>query len=539
MLIITGTQRLLYFSLSNMMNKKDLAPTVLPQLDEVDEQRFATERAKFQLLQQQLPKQFQETFPDKMAERTVVVIPSLTLDQEILSKVKGHFFYEERLLCLLMLLRMPRTYVVYVTSVPIDPSIIDYYLHLLPGITGYHARQRLTLLSCYDASSKSLTEKVLERPRIIKRIKQHIHPHRPAHVTCFNVTEYERQLAIELELPLYGCDPDLAYLGTKSLSRKLFRLCNIPLPDGFEDVRNREDVIQKLAELKYNYPHLKKAVIKMNDGFSGEGNAVFHYADAPVNDQLPFWIDMNMHSHLSIVADNLSEATFFEKFTCMGGIVEVFLEGEVKTSPSVQCRINPLGKIDVLSTHDQVLGGIDGQVFLGAKFPANHDYAAIIGEYGYIIAEELKRLGVLGRFGIDFMSIKEGDEWRHYAIEINLRKGGTTHPYLMLQFLTEGDYDAGSGNYYMKDGRKRYYFATDNLYDPCFKGLVPHDLIDIAMCNGLHFSNATEEGVMFHLITTLSQYGKCGLVAIGSTPDRAKAYYDKVIEVLKRECGSS
>jgi hypothetical protein len=134
------------------------------------------------------------------------------------------------------------------------------------------------------------------------------------------------------------------------------------------------------------------------------------------------------------------------------------------------------------------------------------------------------------------MSVKENDEWRHYAIEINLRKGGTTHPYLMLQFLTEGDYDASSGNYYMKDGRKRYYFATDNLYDECFKGLVPHDLIDIAMCNGLHFSNATEEGVMFHLITTLSQYGKCGLVAIGSTPQRAKAYYDKVIEVLKKEC---
>jgi PGM1 C-terminal domain len=499
----------------------------------------AREKEQFYALQQQLSQQFQKTFPDKLAERTVVVVPSLTLDQEILSKVKGHFFYEERMLCLLMLLRMPRTHVVYVTSVPIDPSIIDYYLHLLPGITGYHARQRLTLLSCYDASSKSLTEKVLERPRLIQRIRQCIMPHRPAHITFFNVTHFERKLAVQLQLPLYGCDPELAYLGTKSAARKLFKQCGVNVPDGFEDVKTKTEVTERLAQLKYKYPDLRKAVVKMNDGFSGEGNAVFNYADVPVNDHLTQWIAEHLLQQLTIVADNLTIDDFFEKFERMEGIVEVFIDGAVKTSPSVQCRINPLGNIDVLSTHDQVLGGTDGQVFLGANFPANNEYAAELGRYGFIISEKLKEYGVLGRFGIDFMSVKDEHGWKHYAIEINLRKGGTTHPYLMLQFLTEGDYDAASGNYFMKDGRQRYYFATDNLQSDCFKGLVPHDLIDIAMCNGLHFSNSTEEGIMFHLITTLSQYAKVGLVAIGSTPERAKAYYDKVIEVLMRECKSN
>jgi PGM1 C-terminal domain len=496
----------------------------------------ATEKELFSELQKQLSVQFSLTFPDKLAERTVVVVPSLTLDQEILAKVKGHFFYEERMLCLLMLLRMPRTHVVYITSVPVDPAVIDYYLHLLPGITGYHARQRLTLLSCYDASSKSLTEKVLERPRLIQRIRQCILPHRPAHITCFNVTSFERTLAVQLQLPLYGCDPELAFLGTKSAARKLFKQCGVAVPDGFEDIKTKAEVIEKLSQLKYKYPLLRKAVVKMNDGFSGEGNAVFNYADAPADDSLKIWIEENLHQQLTIVADNLSIDDFFEKFESMEGIAEVFIEGAVKASPSVQCRINPLGNIDVLSTHDQVLGGIDGQVFLGANFPANSEYAPELGRYGFIISEKLKSYGVLGRFGIDFMSVKEADGWKHYAIEINLRKGGTTHPYLMLQFLTEGDYDANTGNYYMKDGKNRYYFATDNLHNECFKGLVPHDLIDIAMCNGLHFSNSTEEGVMFHLITTLSQYAKVGLVAIGRTPERAKAYYDKVIDVLMREC---
>ena len=493
---------------------------------------------KFKALQQQLHYQFQTIFPDKLAAKTVIVIPSLTLDQEILSKVKGHFFYEERLLCLLMLLRMPRTQIIYVTSVPIDPAIIDYYLHLLPGITGYHARQRLILLSCFDSSSTSLTEKILNRPRLLERIKKSIAPNSPTHITCFNVTDYEKELSVKLELPLYGCDSDLNFLGTKSGSRKIFKACNVDLPDGFEDVKNKAEVIVCLTILKQKYPELKKAVVKMNDGFSGEGNAVFSYAGAPQNGDLNQWIEEHINTQLKIVAENLSAETFFEKFEQMEGIVEIFVEGELKTSPSVQCRVTPVGTIDILSTHDQDLGGEYGQIFLGASFPANEEYAVAIGKSGIKVSEELKKYGVIGRFGVDFMSVKENNVWKHYAIEINLRKGGTTHPYLMLQFLTDGDYNAADGHFYMHAQKKRFYFATDNLQRDCYKGLTPHDLIDIAMCHGLHYNGTTEEGVMFHLISTLSQYGKVGLVAIGSSPTRAKEFYTKVVDVLNRECGA-
>ena len=104
----------------------------------------AEERILFDNIQQRFCEQFEKVFPDKLAPRTVVIIPSLSLDSEILSKVNGFIHYEERMLCLLMLLRMPLTKIIYVTSVPVADIIIDYYLHLLPGITGHHARQRLT-----------------------------------------------------------------------------------------------------------------------------------------------------------------------------------------------------------------------------------------------------------------------------------------------------------------------------------------------------------------------------------------------------------
>jgi hypothetical protein len=47
--------------------------------------------------------------------------------------------FEERLLFLLLLLRQSRLRMIYVTSMPIKPSIIEYYLALLPGVIPSHA----------------------------------------------------------------------------------------------------------------------------------------------------------------------------------------------------------------------------------------------------------------------------------------------------------------------------------------------------------------------------------------------------------------
>src|SRR4029453_13152800 len=92
---------------------------------------------------------------------TSVIVPSMTLDQRELRKLTGASFYEERLLFLLIRLRNPRAHVVYVTSQPVHPLILEYYLNLLTGIPASHARSRLTMLCAHDSSPRSLTEKIL------------------------------------------------------------------------------------------------------------------------------------------------------------------------------------------------------------------------------------------------------------------------------------------------------------------------------------------------------------------------------------------
>src|SRR5207342_2733785 len=95
-----------------------------------------------------------------------------------------------------------------------------------------------------------------------------------------------------------------------------------------------------------------------------------------------------------------------------GGIVEERLSGREFRSPSAQLRATPLGEVELLSTHDQMLGGPSGQAYLGCRFPASRDYAAAIMQEAAKVGRRLMREGVLGRFAIDFVAVRdEHGEW--------------------------------------------------------------------------------------------------------------------------------
>lgn len=466
---------------------------------------------------------------------TSVVVPSLTLDQSELQKLEGSSFYEERLLFLLIRLRNPRARIVFVTSQPVHPLVLEYYFQLLVGVPASHARSRLTLLCAYDDSPRSLTEKILERPRLIERIRAGIGDPSRTYLTVFNSTPLERKLAVLLGIPLNGVDPALGHLGTKSGSRKVFREAGVPLPMGFEDLRTLHDVEEALLELHRRRPGLRKAVVKLDDSFSGEGNALFRYPERVDRDSVREAIERFEYAVPWETNDD-----YLARFERMGGIVEEFLEGDHKTSPSVQLRVDPHGAVIPISTHDQVLGGTSGQVFLGCLFPAATEYRLKIQEEAMKIGAVLAQKGVMSRLAIDFLATRaEGsEEWVIHALEINLRMGGTTHPYLALQFITGGQIDAGTGLYFSPRGIPKYYRATDNLKSEAYRGLLPEDLIEILTNNGLHYSHNTESGVLFHLIGALSQYGKIGVTAIGNSREEVEHLYARTLTILDRETSS-
>ena len=131
----------------------------------------------------------------------------------------------------------------------------------------------------------------------------------------------------------------------------------------------------------------------------------------------------------------------------------------------------------------------------------------------------------LGRFAVDFVCAADDDgPWRVYAIEVNLRQGGTTHPYTALRNLVPGRYEPDAGHWTAnEDGRARAYTATDNLLDPRWTGLDPGAVIGAVREAGLEFTHATGTGVVLYMLSGLAIDGRLGLVAIGYTPDEAEA----------------
>jgi hypothetical protein len=241
--------------------------------------------------------------------------------------------------------------------------------------------------------------------------------------------------------------------------------------------------------------------------------------------------------HLEYSLPTDTEESYFEKFAETQGIVEEFIEGRDKQSPSVQLRSSPKGEVITLSTHDQILGGPTGQVFLGCSFPAQEEYRRQIHQDAVKIGQVLANHGAVSRFGIDFLTWREspGGEWQVSALEINLRMGGTTHPFLALQFLTGGRLDPENGLFLSWSGQPKYYRATDNLRSEIYRGLLPEDLIDILTEHKLHYSHGTESGVLFHLIGALSEFGKLGLTAIANSREAVDRLYRHTLEVLDRE----
>lgn len=456
---------------------------------------------------------------------TIVVIPSITFPSEELQKIVGICHYEERLLCLLLFLARPDVRIVFVSSLPIDPVVVDYYLSFLDDPVS--ARDRLALVSVGDAEPRALSEKLLREAArsdggVLDRIKSAAGDPDDAYILTFNVTPLERSLSERLGIALYGPHPDLVALGQKSGSRRIAVEAGVDVLDGAEDLWSVGDVEQAVNELLARKADAEAVVIKLNDGFSGQGNAVIEKGNlvTPLEE-----------SKTTFCSDAESWPGYKQKIATGGAIVEELERHPSVVSPSVQMRIAPSGAFEVVSTHDQILGGPDDQVYLGCRFPARSHYRIDIQRAAVKVANVLSARGVIGPFGIDFVVVPEPAGNRVYLTEINLRMGGTTHPFLMTRLVTGGTYNDVTGEL-LVDGTPRYYMGTDNLKSETYVGLEPKQVIDTVAERDLAYDPATRTGALLHLLGAVKGFGKLGVTSVGRTPHEAEDRYHAVVAAL-------
>lgn len=456
--------------------------------------------------------------PGSGVPHVVVSLPSLSIAPSLLAHYGCRLpVLEHRYLIGLTLLRHLRDCeLVFVCSVAPSAEVIEDYLDLLPVEARADCRRRFRVLAVDDLSPRGLSAKLLERPDLVRRLRSWVGD-RPAFVDPWTVTADEVRLAEALGLPLYGTAPHLEALALKSAGRRLLRDAGVPVPAGVEDVRSPQAVLAAVEALRGSVPGCRGVVVKTDDSGAGDGNRVLRWD----RDERP--------------CDGVSAfPDWYVADLAAGGVVEELVEGARFASPSVQVEIVPGGLPRVLATHEQVLGGECGQVYQGCTFPASDEYAARLGQYGLAAARSLARQGALGRLSVDFAASSAADgPWRIAALEVNLRKGGTTHPFDALRYLVPGRYDVAEARWVACDGSSRFYEATDNLVDPSWQGRSAREVLDAVRAARLRFDPATGCGVVLHMLLGLAVDGRIGLTAIGRSREHAAELFAATAEALR------
>ena len=392
--------------------------------------------------------------PPGGTEHVRVVLPSYNLGASALR----HYAYrlpalEHRFLVeILQLARAEACTLVFVFCQAPDAEVIDYYLSLLPPETPAQVRPRICTVVVPDDSGRPIAAKLLDRPDLLDHIRERIGG-RPAFIEPWNVTGDEATVAVRLQVPVNGTAPGLWPLGFKSSGRRLFAAAGIPAPPGTEGVRTADDLRLAIASLRKAHPGLAAAVVKLDNSVSGDGNQVIALQD-PAGSPA---------SARAVAGRVASMPDWYLAELARGGVVEAYVAGEYWSSPSVQIEITPEGRAVVLATHEQILGGDNGQVYQGCRFPARRDYVMRLTKYGQRAGQLLAGHQVIGMVSIDFVAARDrGQPWRLYALEVNLRRGGTTAPIVVLSSLLPGRYDA-HGRWELPDGSARCYRAPTTL----------------------------------------------------------------------------
>ncbi len=456
-------------------------------------------------------------------DHVVVILPSFSVAPTFMSHYLDRIPPLEHrfLVAALMLRTIPGADMVMITSADPGEDAIGYYARIAFPEDPDRLRERLHVVVVPDASARGVAAKLLDRPDLVAQVRSHTDG-RPALVEAWNVTDDEVRLANALGVPVNGTPPHLWPLGFKSAGRRLLHEAGVPTPIGAEDVHDARELAAAIESIRRTRTDLAAVVVKHDDSGAGDGNLV-----------LSTIIDGEQVAASELGAEFLRRAPdWFVQDLAQGGIVEELMRGDLVTSPSAQIDIGAEGSVRVLSTHEQVLGGENGQVFVGCRFPADSAYAGTLARHARSIGTVLARNGVLGRVAVDFVAVRRRGAWDVVALELNLRRGGTTHPYTVLRHMVPGSYDEATGQWIIDDGTTRCYRADDNLQHPDLLGMLPAAAIRAIEDAGLGFDPSTRTGVVLHMLSGLAVDGRVGLTAIGRDRNEADAIHAGVEPTL-------
>ncbi|MBI3288700.1 MAG: hypothetical protein HYZ74_04200 [Elusimicrobia bacterium] len=483
----------------------------------------------------------------RSAKKTYVLVNSYSFKDD---GTPGLNYYDMRGLAQILWAADPNVNVVYVTAQPIAESMIQHVLQGRPD--GEQIRRRVHFVALNDPSTDFLSQKLVDpkHGRALAQIRGFIDEiGAPAVFYPYMAGPYEWRIARELGLPdsLYGAPIPLAYWGTKSGGRRIFKAVlsrykgtpkvALRMADGEEDIYDMAGVVRVVERLRARHPDIKRIAGRLNLGSSGEGNTFPDISD--LRGMSPTELHQALDAKLRAVKIGIPDAadktdTFVDVMESEGAAIEEFISGIGKaTYPSVQSEILPDGKVRVLSSHEQIL--VDGNNYIGAHFQAKQVYRKVIEAAALEVAKELAKKGVVGRFGTDFAAVaREGGGHDVYLIENNIRVTGTTYPLVTAIGLTGAKTDRKGVLRRPVDNAPVRYKALDHDVRPNLIGLDVDAFLNYfnRPKNRVLFDAATGNGVLFHLLPAVKIAGNVGYTIIGASAAGVQRLQKKLTRLL-------
>lgn len=482
---------------------------------------------RFAEIQGRLPDLWQRT-RDPRVPRFVIAVPSLSLDLQGLALPGGLLHFEERMLYLFHLLGEPACRLWFHSSHLIPEDEISYYLHFLRHVPFSHARNRLRLQSLMDRELKPLTQKILQRPALLERLRRQIARVPNAYLSVYRSTELEMELAVELGVPIMGTDPRHRSLSGKNEARAFFRDLGIEVISARAGLQNIEDLAEAIVwmheegQVSVANPQV---VVKQNQGVSGLGNrhlGLMAFWDLLSADLLREEKQARFLQALQRHWGDAEGRSFLERFERLGGVVENRVEGE---SVSVQLNITPLGHLHLVGVHQELLDA-RGR-YLSSICPAPDGLASRTLALAERVGQALAERGIIGRVEVDFLVTAE----TCYALDLNLRKSNSTTTLRTLNLLAGGGYVAAENRYRSATYQDRFVYSSDWLQvGP--QASCHNDVIDLATEEGLHYSTSTHTGVIFHMLGGVSSTRRLGVSCIGQSHQEAQDLYQQCALLL-------
>nr|CCC47321.1 conserved hypothetical protein, fragment [Trypanosoma vivax Y486] len=479
--------------------------------------------------------EFRQRWPQiQSGRRCIIHLPSLSYPCFHAKNVPFYLPLQSGQFTRLADLRDPNVDVIILAPFRPEPEVLDYYYNVLETSGVYNPRGRLTLLVPEDVKrlpeGLSLTRLVLLSSRLMKCLGS-IGRDKNTYIVPGVIGLEELSLAIKLNVPLLSSEPEVAQaFGTKSGSRRLLNMANVPMPVGVQGLTNREELLVALSRLIEEHREVSRWLVKLDTESGSRGHAYFDVS------RLRAVNERNECTRMDWDA-------FMTMFDAVGGCVEA-VPNRIKASLTANLFVDPLGKVYINSVVEPLLA--PAFTVMGCHFPPQNLVPfSTIRSAALSIGKVASRKGIMGYLSVDFVvhDTCESGSPSLSAVDVDLflTNNAAAHSFACLATNSTWSGETGTCKF-NKTNSDLVYVYSGIIHSPFISAVRHRSFFSLCQAKGLLFDRQLRQGLVYHMVDVLLR-GCIGVLSVGtqnsSTIKMLKDFQSLLNLELPKQCEHS